>query len=175
MMGQSLDEKREKNNARRRIYYAIHREELSVSKADYQRAHRANHLEEYRIRERAYYFKNKDKKRAQAKAYRLANKEKCRLATKKWDFIHREEKMARVRMRKFGLSQEAFDGLLDKQGGVCAICNKVNWNGKGPHVDHDHITGKVRGILCHSCNVSLGLIKDDPNVARAMANYIETR
>jgi hypothetical protein len=40
-------------------------------------------------------------------------------------------------------------------------------------VDHDHKTGKVRGILCHKCNIALGLIGDDPARARALANYLE--
>ena len=41
------------------------------------------------------------------------------------------------------------------------------------HVDHDHETGKIRGLLCHACNIVLGLVKDDPDRLRLLANYLE--
>ena len=54
--------------------------------------------------------------------------------------------------------------MYEKQGGKCAICEKekpLNRHAKLPfHVDHDHVTGKVRGLLCAACNLGLGMLKD---------------
>jgi Recombination endonuclease VII len=59
--------------------------------------------------------------------------------------------------RKYGLTLEAFDELLEAQGGGCAICG----NPDADNVDHDHATGRVRGILCFNCNLAIGHIADD--------------
>lgn len=83
--------------------------------------------------------------------------------------------------RDYGITQERVDELLAKQGG-CAICKSdhPNWD-KGWHVDHDHSCcestpicgGCIRGILCHRCNMMIGLAKDDPARLRAAADYLE--
>ncbi|MFJ6757867.1 endonuclease VII domain-containing protein [Streptomyces sp. NPDC091273] len=61
------------------------------------------------------------------------------------------------------------DELIAAQGEVCAICQE----GLAEHVDHDHQTGKVRGVLCFSCNAALGQFKDRPDVMRRAAAYVE--
>lgn len=66
------------------------------------------------------------------------------------------------RKRNYGLSQDQFDLLILHQAGVCAICQKPPTK-KCLHVDHDHQTGKVRGLLCNLCNVGLGAFKDSQN------------
>ncbi|MFI7436367.1 endonuclease VII domain-containing protein [Micromonospora haikouensis] len=67
--------------------------------------------------------------------------------------------------RRYGVGQKEFDELLAEQGGVCAICG-----GADPqHLDHDHRTGWVRGILCFNCNGGLGQFRDSPTrLARAI-------
>lgn len=70
-----------------------------------------------------------------------------------------------MRQYRYGLSPEDHHKLLDKQNGVCAICKKPETkivNGKliPLSVDHDHVTGKVRGLLCRTCNNALGQFKD---------------
>jgi Recombination endonuclease VII len=73
--------------------------------------------------------------------------------------------------RTYGLSLEQFDALFVRQGGVCAICHR---RPKGDLcVDHCHRTGRVRGLLCRSCNMVLGLYRDDPNLMRAATAYLE--
>jgi len=71
----------------------------------------------------------------------------------------REHADARLK-REYGISLEDYENLMARQRGRCAICYK---KAKGPtnlHVDHDHGTGDVRGLLCQNCNLALGLFKD---------------
>jgi Recombination endonuclease VII len=77
--------------------------------------------------------------------------------------------------RRYGMTQEEVAALLVSQDGGCAICGVTEPKGRhgGFHVDHDHATGKVRGILCHGCNVSLGHFRDDPALLRAAIRYLE--
>ena len=79
------------------------------------------------------------------------------------------------RRYKYGLTTEQFDALLAGQGGVCAICGTLEWMGRGnaPHTDHDHATGRVRGVLCGNCNNGIGMFGDDPARLRAAADYLE--
>jgi hypothetical protein len=65
--------------------------------------------------------------------------------------------------------------MLAAQDERCAICRSPDWPGKDsrPHVDHDHETGRVRGLLCGLCNNGLGQFKDDPARLRAAADYLE--
>lgn len=63
----------------------------------------------------------------------------------------------KVRAWRYGGSEDELLALLEEQEGCCAICDRVM---KKPCVDHDHQTGQVRGLLCHSCNTMLGLAGD---------------
>lgn len=80
---------------------------------------------------------------------------------------------------KYGITPDDYQAMLDSQNGGCAICGitqtqvwKEGWN-HPLEVDHDHDTGKVRGLLCSSCNVSLGRFKHDPALLRRAADYLE--
>ncbi len=65
--------------------------------------------------------------------------------------------------------------LLARQRGVCAICGGANpEGGRRLAIDHCHKTRVVRGLLCDTCNRSIGLLKDDPRAMRAAANYVES-
>lgn len=80
--------------------------------------------------------------------------------------------------KKYGITLEEYNLLLEKQGGKCAICGitREECNDKRAlPVDHDHETGEVRGILCHSCNRAIGLFKDSPKNLRQAAYYLENR
>lgn len=71
-------------------------------------------------------------------------------------------------LKKYGLTPASFKALRDAQGGCCAVCTRAFTD--TPRVDHDHATGKVRGLLCGLCNRMLGLAGDDTDVlARAIA------
>jgi predicted nucleic acid-binding Zn ribbon protein len=86
-------------------------------------------------------------------------------------FCSKSCSLAHRRPEKYGLSPVELRTLLD-QHNVCAICRTANWGRKGPQVDHDHATGKVRGVLCGNCNNGLGRFRDDPAILRAAAEYV---
>ena len=78
--------------------------------------------------------------------------------------------------KKYGLDEAAFNAMLAAQDDRCAICRLKLPGGKGAfHVDHCHVTGRVRGLLCMLCNHGLGNFRDDPLKLRAAAAYLEAR
>jgi len=76
---------------------------------------------------------------------------------------------------RYGMSLEEFTDLLAKQGGGCAICGATKGNKKSDRlfVDHDHKTGKVRGLLCSQCNCMLGYSRDKVSNLRRGIQYLE--
>lgn len=66
-----------------------------------------------------------------------------------------------------------FELLYEQQDGRCEGCSGPLLPGPTTHVDHDHTTGKVRGLLCKTCNMGMGLLKDSPDVLRRLAAYLE--
>ncbi|WLW56308.1 endonuclease VII domain-containing protein [Streptomyces sp. YU58] len=71
--------------------------------------------------------------------------------------------------RHYGITEAERDELIASQGGVCCICLAA----VPEHVDHCHKTGRVRGVLCFSCNAALGQFKDRPDAIRRAAAYVE--
>lgn len=88
----------------------------------------------------------------------------------------RERSPGYMREYLYGITPEQFTTLLEAQGNRCAICGSAEWPGKDncPHVDHDHATGKVRGLLCGPCNIGLGQFGDDPERLAAAIRYLTT-
>ncbi|MBT2211833.1 endonuclease VII domain-containing protein [Actinomadura sp. NEAU-AAG7] len=72
---------------------------------------------------------------------------------------------------RYGLSAERVDQMIAGQGGVCVICLRA----EAKHVDHNHLTGVVRGILCFRCNGALGQFHEDPRCLGDAAEYLEYR
>lgn len=85
----------------------------------------------------------------------------------------RERQRAANLMKKFGMTVAEYDALLEAQQSACAICRSSEPRGRGRfHVDHDHNTGTVRGLLCNECNAGLGKFKDDPQLLEAAMTYL---
>lgn len=80
---------------------------------------------------------------------------------------------------RYGLTEEAFEALLEQQGGVCALCRRLpepsSVGRPALVVDHDHATGRVRGLLCDSCNSALGKLGDDEAGLRRALEYVSSR
>jgi len=90
------------------------------------------------------------------------------------------EHMKRLRRNRrlgdcFGISLAEYNRLLFLQGGKCLICETEKPGGCKTYmsVDHNHTTGKVRGILCGNCNTILGIAHDNPERLRKAADYLE--
>ncbi len=75
---------------------------------------------------------------------------------------------------KFGVTRDEFNEMLSRQGGCCAICmvNKPGGSGNW-HVDHNHKTKKVRGLLCHNCNRGIGYLRDEIEVLQLAVEYLK--
>lgn len=80
-------------------------------------------------------------------------------------------KNRRYNLKKYGLTIEQFDAMFAAQGERCALC-RSDEPGRFWTVDHDHTTGKVRGVLCWHCNVGLGHFRDDAATLIAAADYV---
>lgn len=101
------------------------------------------------------------KQRNTSRRWRLANPEESRRAI-----------VNATLKAKYGITLVRYEAMLDEQNGGCAVC-KSKPEKQRLHVDHDHATGKVRALLCQACNVSIGKMKDSPELLRKLAAYIE--
>jgi hypothetical protein len=113
-----------------------------------------NQRESYRARQREWYEKNRER------------------VTE----YHR----GRHLLQTYGMTPTQYGQILESQGGVCAICRQPETKCDGRtglvhnyHVDHDHISGQVRGLLCNDCNTGLGSFGDDPELLIEAASYLE--
>ncbi len=102
-----------------------------------------------------------------AKEWRLRNPDKVK------EFTRKNKRRAKDQLLKrlFGITIEHYDDLLAKQKGLCAICHSPP-SYRSLAVDHCHKTGKVRSLLCTSCNTALGSLKEDVSRCYALAKYI---
>jgi hypothetical protein len=77
----------------------------------------------------------------------------------------------RYMINRYGINLDRYNELLLEQGGVCAVCHIDK--AERLHVDHDHNTGVVRGLLCGSCNRAIGLMKDDTDILNSAIEYLK--
>lgn len=138
-------------------------------------------------------MENKELAAARRKKWAEANPEKNKAAKRRWAEANRdyharktreygERHVDRVRANKrrvhlknyYGITPEQYDALLLEQDARCSICGTNNPGRKDKHwsIDHDHETGKVRALLCHSCNVGLGHFEDNPDLLKKALDYL---
>lgn len=115
-------------------------------------------------------------KSAYHRQWHLANREKQIARQKQWNRDNPERRRLNALKRhlrlKFGITLDEYQAINDRQGGVCAICGQPCASGNRLVVDHDHATGKVRGLLCSLHNRSIGAFGDDPEMLIAAAEYL---
>lgn len=73
---------------------------------------------------------------------------------------------------KYGINQQQYDSLYEKQNGCCAIC-KTKEEKNTLNVDHCHSTNRIRGLLCRRCNRTIGMMEDDVNIMSNAIKYLE--
>lgn len=131
-----------------------------------------------------YYLEHREHMLEMAKKNRLKynykkTNEKAREYNKKYKKTHPEKfklGIKRNHLKQFGITVEDYNKMFDKQNGCCAICGKHQSEFKIAFaVDHNHKTGKVRGLLCSRCNTMLGFASDNINILKAAINYLEIK
>ena len=110
------------------------------------------------------------------KAWRKDNPERAAELRDRWrgeNPLGLKEQRLRYRLRKYNLTKTQYEKLLKLQNELCAICGAPEPGGKGGwHIDHCHISGMIRGLLCLSCNIILGKAKDDVAVLGSAIDYL---
>jgi hypothetical protein len=103
-----------------------------------------------------------------------ASSYKCRTCAarikKEWEHKNPDKVIAH-RLKRHNLTPELYKRQLDAQGGGCAICGTPPQK-KMLSCDHDHLTGKQRGLLCDKCNVMLGMSRDDVEILQRASQYL---
>jgi len=119
-----------------------------------------------------WYAKNGDAARAKVRQWTAENGDKL----KAYRAANRRKHYLQELGRKYGVTGEWFEQQMNAQGAACACCRRVfSWDDKQvkPHVDHCHISGKVRGLLCNGCNTTLGIVGDSVERLVALAEYLK--
>lgn len=122
-------------------------------------------------KQRDRWQKNRDILIPKLRQRRTANIEVCRKRER--DQYWTPRGLNNVLRRNFGITIEEYNALLEKQNGVCAICQSKHKTMR-LSVDHCHKTGKVRGLLCGRCNTGIGMLLDSPELVTAAKKYLES-
>jgi transcription elongation factor Elf1 len=127
---------------------------------------------------------------AKARAWQLANPDRVRAQNKAWKDAHREQvreaernrrrerpydpaaARARAQRRSYGITPDVYEEMYADQMGECLICGRYH---DVLCIDHCHATGKIRGLLCRSCNSGIGQLGDDPDRIRKALDYLRDR
>jgi hypothetical protein len=117
-----------------------------------------------------------DCQKLHARAYYPTIRDAARAKGKIWYSDNKELNHGYHLKRKFNLSREMYQKMLDDQDGVCKICGSDKPRGRYDNfsVDHDHKTGEIRGLLCSFCNTGIGQFQDSPSLLRKAATYLES-
>lgn len=122
---------------------------------------------------KAWYRQNREAVIAKVIAWQRANQDRYNARMREYRKANPEAGRADHLRRKFDLTIEEYEQLLAAQGGRCAICRREP--GKiSLHVDHDHETGEVRGLLCFRCNGGAGQFKEDVELLARAIDYLDS-
>ncbi len=128
----------------------------------------------------AHSKKRPDLKTGRDKRYRESHKDKVNNLCRKHRNMPKNKERQRAYIRNwtlkktYGITTEDYNNMFIEQAGQCAICGTHQSKLKKKlHVDHNHETGRVRGLLCDGCNIALGRMKDDMRILRSAIKYLE--
>jgi len=126
----------------------------------------------FAARARCWYAANRERVIARVTRWQQENPDRHRATQQK--VRDRRKPLAREDhlQRTFGITVADYEGMLEAQGGGCAICGRPPRRGSSLHVDHDHVTGQVRGLLCFKCNGGLGQFGDDLEQLSRAVGYL---
>lgn len=121
-----------------------------------------------RLASKEWKARNKDKALAAWREWAKENKGSRAEYMRQWRAQNPSKVAASDRKYRYGLTHEQFASMLEKQGGVCVICRGTDKT-RSLAVDHCHVTGRVRGLLCGTCNTALGAFE---RFGSEMAQYL---
>ena len=101
------------------------------------------------------------------------NPGKYNAISKKWRQDHPDDTRKADLKRNYGLTLEEYNQMFVNQNGLCLICGQTEKSGKKLSVDHNHETGKVRGLLCNSCNIGIGVFNDNLLLLLKAIRYLQ--
>lgn len=151
-----------------KLYYAQHIEKARAVAREY----RLEHLKQANINLSNYRATHRDEISKTRKAYNDTHQMERKEYKRSWDDVIGINRRLK---RYYNITLEEYDQMVGIQGGKCAICGGKNPNGKRLHVDHNHKTGKIRGLLCFECNTALGNMKDDIDILNKAITYLRER
>ena len=119
-----------------------------------------------------YRYKHSDGRKSSIIEQQKKNQEKIKEQVR--DNPNRKHTHWKTKLKlNFGITPEIYKEMYESQAGLCKICeNEIEFIHKNTHVDHCHTTGKVRGLLCHHCNLGLGHFKDNIKSLSSAINYL---
>ena len=136
---------------------------------------------------------SQEQRRAYKKQWRITNKERVLAYKKEWrqlniakisayEKIYRDKNKERRRANKrvfilkskYNLSPEEYDNLIITQNNCCKICGNEFTSDNPPNIDHCHTNLSIRGVLCRTCNMGLGMFKDNPEFLRKAIEYVNS-
>lgn len=125
-------------------------------------------IKEYR---KQYYLKNKEKELKYQKQQRLNNPEYIKQYYKT---LKGKETQRRADLKlRYGITIEDYDQMFELQNGKCKVCGSEDNGNKRFHIDHNHKSGKIRGLLCNRCNLMLGHAKEDIEILTKAIQYLK--
>lgn len=125
-----------------------------------------------KAKDRAWYKANPDSTRS----YYSKNKNKINSRHKEYNKTYNQRRRELNLKRKYSIDIEIYDQMFQSQGGVCAICsNHQVPKNRSLSVDHDHLTGEIRGLLCTRCNTAIGLMRDSSDFLEKAMEYLNAQ
>lgn len=106
------------------------------------------------------------------RVYQIENRERYNAGQRRWRFNHKEQNKSTWRKYTYGITTDDYNNMLKSQDGKCAICRHAPLPGKELHIDHNHRTDRVRGLLCQKCNVYIGMIHENKETVKRMFSYL---
>lgn len=111
--------------------------------------------------------------RERTATWQTENRERYREISREWGQRNPDKRKHEALKRFHGISLSDYLLLSAKQNNLCAICQNPPLGKRTLAVDHDHKTGKIRGLLCGNCNTALGLLKENPSSLLAACEYLK--
>ena len=141
------------------------------------KTYRQNNTDKIKIDNKKWRETNIDYTKAKAKTYYNQNKQMAIARANDWKNNNPERRKEIARnshiKRKYGITIEQESQLKQLQNNKCAICKNELQPGFKSHIDHCHTTGKIRAILCNTCNAMLGMAKESPEILKFALNYLK--